>query len=284
MRDAVLLVLGGGAAFATSGPLARYAAPAHPVVIVLGRLLLAGLVLAALDARGLVALRLGRRRLAGIALAGAVLAAHFVLFVWGLERTSLPAAVSLVSLEPLSVVLCAWLLQGLRPRPLEQLGVLLATVGAFVIARGAGQGEHRLGGDLLVLGAVVLYGFYVALARALRGDLPARRYAALVYAAASVATALLLPFVPLRPLPLHAIGAIGGLALLPTLVGHTAVQAAARHLSPSVVALVSPAETLGGLAIGAAWLGARPTPVELAGALVIVAGATLAIFGQRPPA
>ena len=59
----------------------------------------------------------------GIALAGVLLAAHFGLFVWGLQRTSLPAAVSLVSLEPLAVVMTAWLLHGVRPRPLEQAGV-----------------------------------------------------------------------------------------------------------------------------------------------------------------
>src|SRR6266581_2152812 len=109
-------------------------------MISLGRLALGALVLVAIERR-LAPMR------AGIALAGALLAAHFALFVWGLEQTSLPAAVSLVSLEPLSVVLLAWLLHGIAPRRLELAGVAVATAGAIFISRAAGSGEHRLVGD-----------------------------------------------------------------------------------------------------------------------------------------
>src|SRR5262249_9564722 len=124
VRTAVLFVLLAGTAFATSGPLARYARPADPLVVALGRLPLAALVLLALDARALLSsLRaLSRKQTATVFGAGAILAAHFACFQWGLEHTSLPAAVSLVSLEPLSVVLVAWALFKIRPTWSEQLG------------------------------------------------------------------------------------------------------------------------------------------------------------------
>ncbi len=286
-RRAAALVVFGGAAFATSGPLAWWAQPADPTLIVLGRVIIAALLLALVDLRGLGAsLRtMTRRQWFGVALSGLLLAAHFELFVWGLLRTSLPAAVSLVSLEPLSVVLIAWLLQRLRPTPLEMLGVAVATCGAIVIAQGAGAGAHRLDGDLLVLGAVVLYGLYLAVARSFRGDLPAHRYAALVYAFAALpsAGALLIPGLSFE-LPAHALIAIVALALVPTLIGHTMVQAAAKLVAPAIVALVSPGETVGGLIIGALMLGAQPQPIELIGALIVVAGASLAILGTRAPA
>jgi drug/metabolite transporter (DMT)-like permease len=218
--------------------------------------------------------------------AGVLLAVHFALFLWGLDRTSLPAAVSLVSLEPLGVVLCSWFLFGIRPTRAEQIGVLVATAGAVLIAQGAGTGEHRLTGDLLVLGAVVLYGFYVAAARGFRDALPARSYAALVYAGATIALAAALPLTPgaldgLSPPPVRAALAVAALALIPTVLGHTAVQAAARWMSPSTVALVCPGETLGGIAIGAAMLGAVPTPTEIVGASIILGGSTIAILGSR---
>jgi drug/metabolite transporter (DMT)-like permease len=149
----------------------------------------------------------------------------------------------------------------------------------------AGAGEHPLTGVLLVVGAVVLYGGYLAAARALRSALPADHYAALVYLVAAVAAVVAIPLAPwpsgvtVWPLPGHSLLAIAGLALVPTLVGHTAVQAAARRTSPSTVALVSPGETVGAIAIGALWLGAVPSPTELAGALVIICGVTVAIFG-----
>jgi drug/metabolite transporter (DMT)-like permease len=277
---------GAGAAFATSGPLTRYAGAVHPLLIVWGRVALASLVLLALRRGALSTVRTlsGRQRL-GVVVAGLLLAAHFALFVWGLQRTSLPAAVTLVSLEPLSVVLLAWLLQGIRPTVSEQLGVLLATVGAVVVGRAAGSGEHRALGDLLVVAAVFLYGLYIAAARTFRGALSPEHYAGLVYAAAALGVSLALPFVPgaLRWPPPHALVAIAGLALVPTLIGHTAVQGAAKSLSPAIVALVSPGETLGSLAIGALWLDAIPAPTEVAGALIIVAGVSIAIFGARAP-
>jgi drug/metabolite transporter (DMT)-like permease len=75
--------------------------------------------------------------------------------------------------------------------------------------------------------------------------------------------------------------AVLGLALVPTVIGHTAVQAAAGTASPSLVALASPMETLGALALGALWLSAWPMPVELWGAGAIVAGVTLGVLGAR---
>ena len=154
-----------------------------------------------------------------------------------------------------------------------------------VCACPAGIGEHRATGDLLVLGAVVVYGFYIAAARAFGGVLPVRHYAALVYLGAALACALALPWSmagePLL-LPRHSILAIVALALVPTMLGHTAVQAAARTLSPSRVALVSPGETVGGLLIGALLLGARPSGRDLGGALLILAGVVVAVLGGRP--
>jgi drug/metabolite transporter (DMT)-like permease len=185
-------------------------------------------------------------------------------------------------------VVCAWALLGIAPRPLERAGVVLAAVGAAIVARGAGQGEHRLAGDLAVLAAVVLYGLYLTVARALKDALPPRSYATLVYAGAAVTLALALLFVPAAftapawPLSTHAVVAIVALAVVPTVLGHTAVQSGSRSFAPAVVALVSPGETIGSLAIGAALLRTRPTAVELLGTAVILVGSALALLGARP--
>lgn len=277
--SAPLFVLGASIAFATSGPLARLSRPEHPVVVAFARCALAAAVLCLLSARSLT-LRPPR----AVFLGGVLLAAHFALFLWGLDETSLPAAIALVSLEPLSVVIAAWALHGDRPRRPELVGVLVATAGGVIVSRGAGAGEHRILGDVLVLFAVALYGFYVAVVRHTRDALPATAAAALVYLVAAASLALTVAVAPIAivwPLPKGSLLAIGGLALIPTLLGHTAVQAASRVLSPSTVALVSPGESVLGIAIAALLLGARPTWIEALGALVIVAGATIAIVGAQ---
>jgi drug/metabolite transporter (DMT)-like permease len=283
------LVLLASVAFATSPPLSRLARPAHPVLIACVRVALAASLLAAFDLTGTVrALRaLSRVARARVALAGVLLGAHFALFQWGLDQTSLPAAVSLVSLEPLSVVVCAWVFFGIAPRRLERVGVLVATAGAVVIGQGAGEGEHRLLGDALVLGAVVLFGLYVASARALRDVIEARHYVPLVYAAAAITLAVALPFVPTSasatfwPLGAGPIAALCALALVPTAVGHTLVQRGARILSPSLIALTSPGETLGSILISMALFAKSPTLLEAAGCAVILCGALLAIRAQK---
>jgi drug/metabolite transporter (DMT)-like permease len=289
--ESALFVLFASACFAISGPLARWARPTDPLLIAAGRLTLAALVLGVFEARTLGPALVGltsRQRLTVLA-AGALLAAHFACFQIGLDRTSLPAAVSLVSLEPLSVVLCAWALLGLRPSRAEQIGVVVATAGAVLVARGAGKGEHRLAGDLLVLAAVAVYGLYLSVARALKDALPARSYAALVYTSAAVLLAFALAVVPrdpgaaaIWPPPDRGLLAIAVIALVPTILGHTAVQTASRTLPPAIVALVSPGETLGSIVLGAVFLHESPAPTEVAGALIILAGSAIAIFAPRP--
>jgi drug/metabolite transporter (DMT)-like permease len=166
----------------------------------------------------------GRRR-AALAGAGLLLAAHFGLFLGGLLATSLPAAAALLALEPPAVVLAAWIAFGLRPTARELAGIALATVGAAVVARGAGGGEHRALGDALVLCAVVLYGAYVAFARGLRDAMPTRAYAAGVYTVAAVALAPLALALDghAASAPASAWMAVAALGLVPTLLGHTLV-------------------------------------------------------------
>src|ERR1700712_1176707 len=92
-RSAALFVIFAGAAFSVASPLARRARPTDPLVVAFGRLVIAALVLLALDRRDVVAAARGLswRRRGLVFLAGVILAAHFACFLWGLDHTSLPA-------------------------------------------------------------------------------------------------------------------------------------------------------------------------------------------------
>lgn len=272
-------------AFAVSSPIARYARPAHPLFVAFGRVALASIVLFALDMPGVW--RHWRDMTAAtrwrIFICGALLGTHFALFQAGLDATSIPAAVSLVSLEPVGVVFAALLFFREFPSHREKVGVVLATIGAAVIAFAAGTGEHKLKGDLLVLGSVALFGFYVAAARAIRNALPPQHAGSMIYAVAAWVILLVLPFfgafTNVPELPLRSFLAIAGIALIPTIIGHTSVQAAARTLPPAIVSLVSPGETLGGLLVAAVFLHEIPKPQEMVGAALILSGVLFAIFG-----
>ncbi len=281
-RELLLVVLAAAAA-ATSSPLAKVAHGLSFAQIGAGRCAVGAVVLlamapqvtwrsvAGLDARGRIAVIGG----------GVLLGLHFALFLGGLLATSLPAAAALVSLEPLAVVVAMWVAFGARPSAREQLGIALATAGAAVVARGAGQGEHTLLGDALVIGAVVVYGAYVAFARWIGTAMPTTSYAACVYAVAACTLALALPFAP-SDAGIVATGAswlaVLGLGLVPTAVGHTLLQRASRRVPASIVALVSPGETVGSILIGAG-MGAWPSRIEWLGAFLVVVGASVAVLG-----
>jgi drug/metabolite transporter (DMT)-like permease len=281
----MLVVVVASLCFATSGPLARAAAPTHPLLIAAGRTALAALLLTLAAPRStfraLATLPASARRKVGAA--GLALAAHFGCFLGGLSMTSLGAAVTLVSLEPVAVILVAWAAFGARPGRWEVLGVALATAGALATAS-SGAADHRLQGDLLVVLAVALYGVYVGAARGLASLLPPGPYAAAVYGSAGLALGVLCAGLLLvgQPVELTTGGAlaIGALAVIPTLGGHTLVQWSARHVPASLVALVSPGETVGALAIGALVLGQPPSRNEALGALLVLAGVGCTLASQ----
>lgn len=285
---AIAFVALASAAFAVSSPIARFARPAHALFVAFGRVALASLILFALDAPGVIRhfRNLNRATRLRIFICGALLGAHFALFQAGLDATSLPAAVSLVSLEPVGVVFAALVFFRELPSRREQVGVVLATIGAAVIAFAAGSGEHKLAGDLLVLGSVALFGFYVAAARSIKDALPPQHAGSMIYAVAAFVILLVLPyagaFSNIPELPMRSFLAIAGIAIIPTIIGHTSVQAAARWLPPAIVSLVSPGETLGGLLVAAIFLHEIPKPQECVGAALILSGVLFAIFGPAP--
>jgi drug/metabolite transporter (DMT)-like permease len=282
-RTQILVVVLASLAFATSSPLARIAGELPPVAVAAGRTALASLLLGLSQPRALLGAyrTLTLRSGFGLFAAGSLLAAHFALFLGGLATTSFAATVALISLEPLAVVLVAWAAFGIAPKRAEWIGILLATLGAFVVSRGAGVGEHTLRGDLMVVAAVALYGAYVAVARGLRESMPTIPYATAVYA---ISALVLAPFVwpAVRDIAAPSVTAWVALVLLaviPTVIGHTLVQVAARTAPPTIVALISPGETVGSLAIGAILLRRWPTSIEGAGTALILAGAVVAVHG-----
>jgi drug/metabolite transporter (DMT)-like permease len=281
----VPLVIAAVLVFSTASPFGKLAAEIPATAVAAGRCAIAALVLVAWSSRTLPsALRaITNKQRGGVVLTGVLLAVHFALFLGGLATTSLSAAVSLVALEPIAVVVAAFLAYRHRPTAREIAGLLVATAGAIVVASGAGVGEHRLAGDLMVLAAVIVFGAYYAAARATRDALPALPNAACVY---SVAFLTLLPLalpaaIETPPPSTKALAAVAGLGLLPTLIGHTLVQVGARKISPILVGLISPGEAVGSLAIGAFLMGAAPTTREAIGATLVLAGATLAITSRR---
>jgi drug/metabolite transporter (DMT)-like permease len=276
-----------------AGPLVRLSR-AEPIAIAVWRLGFALLVVGALLVFTGQWRELGRfsaRELFLAAIGGVALALHFWAWNASVHLTTIAASVTLVSLQPAVVALISAVLIREAPSLRQSAGIAIAIVGAFVVALpdlagGASPlGNRPLLGNLLALSAALTAGFYYTIGRKLRATFGVWSYVAIVYGAAFI-TLLIIGLgrgVALGPQPPREIAIFVGLALAPTLLGHTGMNWALKLLPAFVVNLTVLGEPVGATLLGALIPSIReiPTPTTFIGGAVILAGIVVATAAGR---
>ena len=267
-------------AMSWAAPLIRLSS-APPLAIAAWRLTFATLMLApALPAsparRDWAQLGWSARRIAAVA--GIALALHFATWITSLRLTSVAASAVLVSLSPVFAWVFSRVLLGERPARRQAIGIVLAIVGAAIIALGDARhsGRGALVGDLLALAGAVFGGAYFVIGRRLRADLGLLAYITPVYGVAAV---VLLAWAAGRHQAFVAYPAkdwliFAALAAGPMIVGHGGLNYALRYLPAYTVNVAALGEPVGATLI--AWL--LPAIAEPPG-LSAVAGGVLALGG-----
>ena len=285
-QRAVLLVALAQLAIGSAAIFARFAlATGGPLAISAARLTLASIpVLALAGWRGRlrpVDGRTGRR----LALAGVLLAVHFAAWIGSLRYASVAISTLLVCTVPVWTEAIA----ALRRRtidPLASISIGAALVGVAIVVGVPDRANTPLGIGLALTGAIA-FAVYLLLVRATdaRYDtltVISRTYpiAALVLTAAALA---LHDPLPSASDPRGWFGIVA-MALVSQLFGHTALNAAVRVLSATLVATMTLLEPLIAAAL-AAWIFAeRLGPLTVVGALVVLAAIALAIRAEASPA
>jgi len=282
------------AAVSTSAPLIRWAEPAPPLLVAAGRVCLAAILLSLIAGRSLGQLAgLPRRQLLLCAASGALLAAHFGVWITSLYYTSTAASVALVATTPAFSGLLAWMFLGEGVARREAIGIGLAALGCVVLASGdlGAGGEGALVGDALALGGAATAGGYYVVGRHMRATLPLPAYLAAVnlVAGALLAAALAVSGGPVRGFSTGDYVAIAGCALVPSVVGHSLLNWTVRRVRVHLVALAGLGEPIGASLL--TWLiFAEQPPIHAAvGGLVILAGIALGFVpldrraGRPPP-
>jgi drug/metabolite transporter (DMT)-like permease len=220
--------------------------------------------------------------------AGLCLAVHFATWITSLSFTSIAASTALVTTNPIWVALLSWLVFRERPTPLTGGGIALALAGGLLIALGGAQtpthssAPNPLLGDALALVGAWMASLYLLLGReAQRRGLGTGSYAAIAY---SSAAGVLLPLPWLwgagysgYPTPVYLYLLL--MAFLSQLIGHTSINWAVRWLSPTFVALAILFEPLGSSVLGFIIFGEVPGWLVATGALVLLVGAAIALWG-----
>ncbi len=275
-------IAGGVAAVSSGGVLVRLAVGAEPLAIAAWRLGLVSLVLVPLAAIRGGWRSIARRDLALGALSGGALAAHFVLWISSLSRTSVASSVLFVSTHPLFVAFGGALFLRERVGRAVAWGIAITSVGGIVVAW-SDVARGGWVGDLLALGGGACAAVYFLLGRRLRPRCSLVDYTAITYgtAAALILLACVAVHIPLTGFPRLTYVWLGLLAVGPQLIGHSTFNWALRHLPAAKVSVLILGEPVGAAILAYLVLGETLTWPRAVGAAIILAGIYVATRGKE---
>lgn len=229
---------------------------------------------------------LGRRQLRLALLAGAVLAAHFALWLPSLRMTSVASSVALVTTTPIWITVLLRL-RGHRPDRRTWAGTLIAFAGVLLLTGvDLNVSARALAGDALALAGGLAAAVYILIGNEVRRTVSTTGYTFVCYTATAV---LLLPACLLAGSSLTGYsaetwGKLLLLTLTAQLLGHSLLNRVVRTLGPSVTSTAILVEAPGAALIAAVWLGQTPPLLAYPALGVILAGLALVIGASRSPA
>ena len=208
--------------------------------------------------------------------AGILLALHFAFWISSFDYTSVMSSVVFVSTNPLFVGLASFLILKEKVGRGTVIGIIVAVVGGAVVglADVSQAGRESLRGDLLsLLGAVAASG-YLLLGRSLRKRVSLTLYVGMAYTIAAVALlgAVAATHTRLVGYPPQSYLWAALLALGPQLLGHTSYNWALKYVTATLVTITLLAEPVGATLLAMPILGQIPTPLRIAGGVLILAG------------
>jgi drug/metabolite transporter (DMT)-like permease len=218
------------------------------------------------------------------AVVGLFLATHFFLWFTAFQYTNVASAVIFIALQPLFTLLLEYLFAREDLREGVIVGLILALLGSVIISIGDFRVLFdKLWGDLLAIAAAFFAAVYIFSGRSLRKEIDYFPYIYIVY---SYTTLILGFFVLIFRIPLVGYDKINylyflGLALGPTLIGHSAFNYSVRFLPATIVSLAILGEPV--LTTLFAWLliGEKITLMTLIGGVFIIGGIYRAIISTR---
>lgn len=253
-----------------------------PVALAWMRLLVAAAVLTPLLLLSLRrgGLSFGRSDLVRVLPGAALLALHFVSWIIGVRLTTAANASLIVNLSPVVMPFAMYLAEKQRLTRGELLGTMLAVAGLLVLTLGGAKiGESTCRGDATCAVSMLFMVAYMIFARLRAPGRPIWLYVVPLYWVAAAVAFLF---------GVHELGSIPaitpreallvlGLALLPTVVGHSIFQWAMVHLRSQVVAISNLGQFIFAGIFAAILFGECPASQFYVAAALIAVGAVVVI-------
>ncbi|MCK4718819.1 MAG: DMT family transporter [Thermoplasmata archaeon] len=276
-KYAVFLAIGVTAA-SFSAILIRFS-DQHPLVISFYRMLLASIMLLPFAFAELKKNPLPRRTILGLVGVGAVLAIHLGLWIASVQMTTVASATILICAHPLFVVPLGQRTAGERLHSGAMVGVCIAFAGIVILGVGDLKGGN-IWGDMAALAGGIAAGVYIIAGRRARtGGIGLFSYVWIVYTACAAFTLLAI-------LPLGAFNTsfstnewlvFLSLAIVPTILGHTMINASLKKMRSGVVSTAILMEPLGAIILAVILFAEIPPAMSLAGGIITLFGLVLVV-------
>jgi drug/metabolite transporter (DMT)-like permease len=223
--------------------------------------------------------------------AGAALGIHFWSWFVSLQHIPVARSTLLVSTTPLWAGLGLWAARRSAPARLFWAALGIAAIGVWLItgatesAQAVRPGGNAPYGDAMATLGAVCIALYFLLVAGHQAPLGTWRVVAWTYPSAActvwVGIAISGAHTGIVPGSMQAWAAVVGMALLPQLIGHTALNWSLKHFTAGAVGAATLLEPV--FAGWLAWLLLHETPtgIQLLGAAVLLAGVGLAIRSGR---
>lgn len=215
-----------------------------------------------------------------------VLALHFISWAVGARMAVAAQASLIVNLAPVAIPFFLAALTREQINRREIIGTAIALLGVGVLtARDALRAGGDAWGNAVCFGSMLFFAWYLALGRANR-DFPSLwLYVVPVYAMAGlICLVAAIPWLSAAPVEAGREWLLViGLALVPTIAGHSLLNAAMRHFRGQVVSLCNVGQFV------FAGLGAYlifheiPAPTFYAASVLVVAGIAVVVFSAPTP-
>ena len=218
---------------------------------------------------------------------GVMLALHFLLWMGSLNFTSVASSTMIMALEPLFIMLGAYILYKERNSVSAMLGMAIAIFGVVFIGWGdIGLSADNLKGDMLSVGGTVAVAVHLLIGQRLVARMPSYLYSLMVFISAAIVFAIynLLTNTPFFDYPPREWGIFVLLAVVPTVFGHILFNWLLQFTSATTVSMNILGEPVGASILAFLLLGEQLSSLQWAGGGLVMAGLGVYLYAGRKKA
>ncbi len=258
----------------------------HPAVLASYRLLAAALLLSPVYFAQLKKHRATYfvRHLKVTLLPALTLALHFISWAQGAQLTRAANASLIGNMNAVVMPFFLFFMMRERVSPREIAGTVVAFVGVLWLASSdLGVSSTGLWGDIVCFGSMILFCFYLVQGR-LHRDIPnIWLYLVPLYAFAGLICLVVAAFVadPFAVHPSRSLACALGLAVMPTIIGHSILNLSMQKLKGQIVSVCNLFQFLFAGALGFLLLHEAPHPAFYGAGVLVVTGAVLVIYSSK---